>query len=325
MTERGNMEYVRIVLLSIGCAIVYGIIHDQVTAHLCVEYFTIGHASLLGLTDPTALAFAWGVVATWWVGLQLGVLLALACRVGPRPRLDVRDVRAPIMTLMLCVGLTSAVAGVVGYALAHAGTTHISYIVAARVPTVKQVAFIADAWAHESAYNVGAIGGILVCAWAWRERGRRRQERVAHRDWWRAVQRTIWDGSARRRPGTRLLGVAAVAVLSIGTLTLIPNWFLEPGDPESVYFVVGIAWPIVLVLFCALGIAALLMARQPRAALVFPVLCLVVGYLGAVYLINTAGGTGVSAGEAFLALDVLVAYAAWRLILRPEHPPTRAA
>jgi len=134
------MEYARIALLSIDCAIVYGIIHDQLTAHLCVEYFTIGHASLLGLTDATALALAWGVVATWWVGLQLGVLLALACRVGPRPGLGVRDVRAPIITLMLCVGVTSALAGVAGYALARAGTTHISYTVAARVPTVKQVA-----------------------------------------------------------------------------------------------------------------------------------------------------------------------------------------
>ncbi len=65
------MEFAKIVLFSVGCAICYGILHDQVTAHVCVEYFTVGHVSLVSTTDPTVLAFVWGVVATWWVGLPL--------------------------------------------------------------------------------------------------------------------------------------------------------------------------------------------------------------------------------------------------------------
>ena len=37
------IESLKIVVLCIVAAIVYGILHDQVTARVCVEYFTIGH------------------------------------------------------------------------------------------------------------------------------------------------------------------------------------------------------------------------------------------------------------------------------------------
>lgn len=64
----------------------YGVLHDLVTAHVCVEYFTVGHPQLFEFeTDsPTLLALGWGVVATWWVGAGLGVPLALVARVGSR-------------------------------------------------------------------------------------------------------------------------------------------------------------------------------------------------------------------------------------------------
>ncbi len=75
--------FVRIVVFSIACAVLYGLVQDQITAHLCVEYFTVGHVSLLGLRDPTLLGLVWGVIATWWVGLLLGVPLGVLCRLGP--------------------------------------------------------------------------------------------------------------------------------------------------------------------------------------------------------------------------------------------------
>ncbi|MEM7013599.1 MAG: hypothetical protein AAF585_19175 [Verrucomicrobiota bacterium] len=49
------MEFIKIILLSIVAAVVYGILHDQVTARICVEYFTIGHAQLIDSDSPTVL------------------------------------------------------------------------------------------------------------------------------------------------------------------------------------------------------------------------------------------------------------------------------
>ena len=37
------MSGIRIIGLSIALCIVYRVLHDQITARICVEYFTIGH------------------------------------------------------------------------------------------------------------------------------------------------------------------------------------------------------------------------------------------------------------------------------------------
>lgn len=64
----------------IASAVGYGIIHDQITARICVEYFTIGHPPIIGTDDPTLLGIDWGILATWWVGLILGIGLTIAAR-----------------------------------------------------------------------------------------------------------------------------------------------------------------------------------------------------------------------------------------------------
>jgi hypothetical protein len=54
------MQFLAIVLISIVAAISYGILHDQITARVCVEYFTMGHAPIFGTDDPTLLGLGWG-------------------------------------------------------------------------------------------------------------------------------------------------------------------------------------------------------------------------------------------------------------------------
>src|SRR5262249_32121548 len=52
------VEYIKITALCVAATVLYGICHDQVTARVCVEYFTVGHPPVFGgLTDPTLLAF----------------------------------------------------------------------------------------------------------------------------------------------------------------------------------------------------------------------------------------------------------------------------
>ncbi len=65
------MQSIAIIFLCVFSAVVYGILHDQITARICVEYFTIGHPPVFGTDDPTLLGLGWGVIATWWVGCSL--------------------------------------------------------------------------------------------------------------------------------------------------------------------------------------------------------------------------------------------------------------
>ena len=78
------MESVRILVLCVVAAMGYGVAHDQFTARVCVEYFTVGHPPVFSTDDPTLLGIGWGIIATWWVGLLLGVPLAVVARAGSR-------------------------------------------------------------------------------------------------------------------------------------------------------------------------------------------------------------------------------------------------
>src|SRR5947199_214219 len=115
------MEFLKIVAIGVLAAVSYGIVHDQVTARVCVEYFTIGHPPLIASTSRTFLGLAWGVVATWWVGLPLGFILAVAARLGARPKLAVAQLTPLILRLLATMATVALLAGLVGYVLARRG------------------------------------------------------------------------------------------------------------------------------------------------------------------------------------------------------------
>jgi hypothetical protein len=68
------------------------------------------------------------------------------------------------------------VAGLVGFSFARAGVIKLWEPVASRVPGTKHSLFLADAFAHGTAYLAGAGGALLVCYWARQERRRRSKE-----------------------------------------------------------------------------------------------------------------------------------------------------
>jgi hypothetical protein len=138
------MESLKLLLLSVAAAVVYGILQDQITARVCVEYFTIGHPDIFG------------------TGVLLGVPLALVARRGSRPPLTADDLALPILLLIGCVGLLTLVAGIVGYFAARLGWVCLLEPLASRVPGEKHSAFLADLWAHSAAYLGGDAGGVVL-------------------------------------------------------------------------------------------------------------------------------------------------------------------
>ena len=166
------MERLRIIGLALLGAIAYGIVHDQVTARICVEYFTIGHPPIFSTTSPTLLALGWGVIATWWVGLPLGLVLSLAARGGSRRKLGAAELRRPIATLLLTMAACAAVAGTVAGTLAVAGKINLVPPMSELVPIDRQIPFLVDLWMHSASYASGILGGIGLAVWVWRQRAR---------------------------------------------------------------------------------------------------------------------------------------------------------
>ncbi len=160
----------RIVAGAVAAAITYGVAHDQVTARVCVEYFTVAHPPVFETSDPTLLGLGWGVIATWWVGLLLGLPLAAAARLGDRwPKLELADVARPIGVLLLVMAASALVAGLIGHAAQRAGHLVVAEPFAREIPTENHAAFLAAGGAHLASYAVGFLGGLVVIAYTvWR-------------------------------------------------------------------------------------------------------------------------------------------------------------
>lgn len=165
------VEHAKIILLCIVAAVVYGILHDQITTRICLEYFTVFHPPVFPTRSATLLAFGWGVIATWWVGLFLGLLLTLAARAGSRPKLTAATLVHPIGRLLMAMGCTAFIVGVLGYLLATSGLAREpDWMIPALDPS-RYPRYMADWFAHVASYASGFLGGIVLCVLQYRRRG----------------------------------------------------------------------------------------------------------------------------------------------------------
>lgn len=166
------MHSLGIVLMCVVASVCYGVAHNQVTARVCIEYFTVGHPPVFDTDDPTLLGIGWGVIATWWVGLLLGAPLAVVSRAGSRPKRSVGSLVRPVACLLAVMGVSAVAAGVAGWFLASNGVVFLIGPMASELPADRHVPFLADLWAHSASYLVGLVGGVVVMALVWRSRSR---------------------------------------------------------------------------------------------------------------------------------------------------------
>jgi hypothetical protein len=157
------MQYITIPLLCMAAAVVYAVLQDQVTARVCVEYFTIAHTPLSDTQSPTLLAFDIGIRASWWFGLLLGIPLALCSRLGEWPKLRARDHLGAILCLFAAAAVIAALMGLAGRWAAANEWVFLVEPMASRVPRKRHVDFLTDLWAHSAAYAVGGIGAVVIC------------------------------------------------------------------------------------------------------------------------------------------------------------------
>lgn len=150
------MEFFKIIFFCIVAAAIYGVVHDQITASFPTE-------------SPTLLAIGWGIVATWWMGAFLGVLLAIATRAGSRHPLTAREVFPYIVRLLVVMAVCAVVSGLVGFSLAKRGAVSPPDFIVG-IPSINVSNFMADWFAHTAAYASGFFGGLAVCVLVYRKR-----------------------------------------------------------------------------------------------------------------------------------------------------------
>ena len=168
------MESLKIVGVCVLGAVLYGIVHDLVTANICVEYFSVFHPDIFHTDSPWLLALGWGVIATWWMGLFLGALIAVAFRNGSLPQLSWRDLTKPILFVFTGSYMAAIGGGLIGrYAVGRIPDwvlDQVPRVADAHLSPAKQAAFTCDLFAHNASYFASAIGALILCAWAIRKR-----------------------------------------------------------------------------------------------------------------------------------------------------------
>jgi hypothetical protein len=153
-------------------AVVYGVVHDQVTVTISPEYFLEGKGLA---TDPRPLrvAVVWlAVRASWWVGLAVGAGLLIANnprRAGRPPQLPYAEL-ATVATVAMLAACVGAVVGAINIAdpLGLAADVR-TFVSADRVR-----AFLLVWGIHAGSYAgaiVGALYGVSVVVVRRRRRG----------------------------------------------------------------------------------------------------------------------------------------------------------
>ncbi len=158
------VEFLRIILLCVAGAVLYGVVHDQVTVRVSPEYFTVGHARIIGSDSHTLIALAWGVVASWWMGLILGVPLAILCRVGRAPRWTARDLAPHLGVLLALMGLGATVAGAAEHVAGLGVGGGTSSIDGVEFTPDQRRHFQVAAAAHAASYTCGTLGAVALGA-----------------------------------------------------------------------------------------------------------------------------------------------------------------
>jgi hypothetical protein len=157
------MKFSGIILFTIGATITYGIIHDQVTTRVCIEYFTIAHPRLIRSESPTILGLFWGVVATWWVGLGLGLPLAMASRIGSWPKLDWTHHRSGISRLLMMMAVLAFSAALLVWLNTRSNDPRVlADLTGNRISPHLRSRFLAAWAAHLTSYGVGFLGGLTL-------------------------------------------------------------------------------------------------------------------------------------------------------------------
>lgn len=156
----------QIIVLSCVIGGVYGIVHDQLTYTISPEYYTKFKFYQFGLMDsrnealfpnPRTMVSLVGFLATWWMGLFIGIILGMLGFIHPESKHMLR-------VTMKAMGMTMAVALVTGligftYGKLFLAKTGVDWLLPKNL--IDKENFIAVGSMHNFSY-LGGVAGLLA-------------------------------------------------------------------------------------------------------------------------------------------------------------------
>jgi len=170
--------FVLLVLIAVLLAGMYGAVHNQISYTVSPEYFTKFKFRQFGLVDlalpDRVKASVVGVLASWWMGIPIGLLAGASGFIYREPRVMLHQT---LKAYGVLVGSTLAV-GMVGLVYGYVSTRTIDpaayrhWYVPEDVVALRR--FLCAGYLHNSSY----LGGLLGIAAAWLYQGFTKRRRV---------------------------------------------------------------------------------------------------------------------------------------------------
>lgn len=128
------MRAIWIIAIGTSTGIVYGLLFGLVAGALCPAYFTIDSVpeSIGGLPAPLSGALVF-LRLSWWIGMLVGVSIAVSARCRRVARLDVTPYVRPSLMFVAFTGVVAAGTGLVTYAAARRGIVSVPHEIASRL------------------------------------------------------------------------------------------------------------------------------------------------------------------------------------------------
>jgi len=159
--------YVLIVVVAVFVAGLYGIAHNQVSYTVAPEYFTkfkFRQFSFVDTPFPERVrASMVGFLASWWMGIPIGLLVGVAGFIHRGAR---RMLRVSLWSILVTVAFT-LLFGLVGLLYGYIQTTHVDvaeyrgWFIPDDVTDLRR--FLCAGYMHNSSY----LGGVLAIFVAW--------------------------------------------------------------------------------------------------------------------------------------------------------------
>lgn len=154
---------------------IYGVIHDQITYTISSEYYTKFKFFQFGLArlgdeaifpNPRLQVCAVGILATWWMGPPIALILAL---VGLRHRNHKQMLRITLksMTVTMVIAFITGLVGLI-YGRYYLADTNVNWYFPANL--VDRRSFVAVGSMHNFSYLGGAIGLLAGIIYSIKER-----------------------------------------------------------------------------------------------------------------------------------------------------------
>lgn len=138
----------------------YGVVHDQITARVCIEYFTVGHRFLISSDSPGLLGLFWGVAGTAGMSFLFGIGLYYSLYRGPWPRYEIKKIIPVVLIMLLICGVFALLVGIAGYEMSKYGIYETEWSQVLDIDTANR--FHGVWFAHIVSYSVGFVGGMLI-------------------------------------------------------------------------------------------------------------------------------------------------------------------